>query len=220
MKVHDSLPALSDYLDSRWKEVLPSSAEYLDRLEKEIDFSGSVPAKHLVFKAFECDPNEVSVVIFGQDPYPNAEHAMGLAFSVNENIEKLPASLRNIFTELQDDIGGVKQINGELSHLTRQGVLLLNRGLSLDLRTKKVNPIWYQFTDEVAKVLSSKGAVGVFWGNQAQALAKYFPENRKIVSAHPSPLSAYKGFFGSKPFSSVNRILESQGKVPIEWKKK
>jgi uracil-DNA glycosylase len=161
MKVHDSLPALSDYLDSRWKEVLPSSAEYLDRLEKEIDFSGSVPAKHLVFKAFECDPNEVSVVIFGQDPYPNAEHAMGLAFSVNENIEKLPASLRNIFTELQDDIGGVKQINGELSHLTRQGVLLLNRGLSLDLRTKKVNPIWYQFTDEVAKVLSSKGAVGV-----------------------------------------------------------
>jgi len=161
----------------------------------------------------------VSVVIFGQDPYPNPEHAMGLAFSVNKNIQKLPASLRNIYAEIKSDVGGGEPLDGDLTYLSEQGVMLLNRGLTLELENKKVNPLWYQFTDEVAKVLGTMGVVGTFWGNQAQELVRYFPQNKRILSAHPSPLSAYRGFFGSKPFSKVNYILQSEGKKTINWTK-
>jgi uracil-DNA glycosylase len=219
MKVHDSLPALSEFLDPRWKALIPNANLLLDKLEEEIDFSKSVPSKDLIFKAFDCDPMGVSVVIFGQDPYPNAEHAMGLAFSVKKNIRKLPASLRNIYAEIKSDVGGGELLDGDLTYLSEQGVMLLNRGLTLELENKKVNPIWFQFTDEVAKVLGTMGVVGIFWGNQAQELVRYFPQNKRIVSAHPSPLSAYRGFFGSKPFSKVNYILQSEGKKTINWTK-
>jgi uracil-DNA glycosylase len=177
-----------------------------------------VPGKEVIFKAFNCDPKKVSVVIFGQDPYPNVEHAMGLAFSVSKDMKKIPASLRNIYTEMISDVGSAP-INGDLSFLSDQGVMLLNRGLTLDLKSKKVEPLWYQFTEEVAQVLGKLGAVGIFWGNQAQELAKYFPEKKRIISVHPSPLSAYKGFFGSKPFSAVNEILSSENKRIINWTK-
>jgi uracil-DNA glycosylase len=213
------LPALSQLLDHRWTELLPSTIDILEKLEKEIDFSKSVPSKDLIFRAFECDPKDISVVIFGQDPYPNDEHAMGVAFSVKRDVKKLPPSLRNIFTELNNDIGGTPPQNGDLTYLSSQGVMLLNRGLSLELASKKVHPLWYQFTDEVAQVLGSMGVVGIFWGNQAQELARFFPENKRIVGVHPSPLSAYRGFFGSKPFSAANKILLSENKKPIVWTK-
>jgi uracil-DNA glycosylase len=219
MKAHDSLPALSELLDPRWKELIPNANLLLAKLEEDIDFSKSLPSKDLIFKAFECDPKSVSVVIFGQDPYPNAEHAMGLAFSVKKNIRKLPASLRNIFTEIKSDIGGADPVDGDLAFLSEQGVMLLNRGLALELESKKVSPLWYQFTNEVAKILGTMGVIGIFWGNRAQELVEYFPANKRILSAHPSPLSAYKGFFGSKPFSKVNNILYSEGKKTIEWTK-
>jgi len=214
------LPALSQLLDLRWRELLPSTIPILAKLEKEIDFSNSVPSKDLIFRAFECDPRDVSVVIFGQDPYPNDDHAMGLAFSVKNDVEKLPPSLRNIFSELNDDIGGTPPQKGDLTYLSSQGVMLLNRGLTLDLRSKTSHLLWHQFTDEVAQVLAKLGAVGVFWGKQAQELARFFPENKRIVGVHPSPLSAYRGFFGSKPFSAVNKILQSENKKPIAWTKK
>jgi uracil-DNA glycosylase len=134
---------------------------------------------------------------------------MGLAFSVSKDVKKIPASLRNIYTEMVSDIGSAPT-NGDLSFLSDQGVMLLNRGLTLDLKSKKVEPLWYQFTEEVAQVLGKLSAVGIFWGNQAQELAKY---------VHPSPLSAYKGFFGSKPFSAVNEILSSENKRTINWTK-
>ena len=213
------MPALSQLLDLRWRELLPSTIPILAKLEKEIDFSNSVPSKDLIFRAFECDPRDVSVVIFGQDPYPNDDHAMGLAFSVKNDVEKLPPSLRNIFSELNDDIGGTPPQKGDLTYLSSQGVMLLNRGLTLDLRSKTSHLLWHQFTDEVAQVLAKLGAVGVFWGKQAQELAKFFPENKRIVGVHPSPLSAYRGFFGSKPFSAVNKILLSENKKPIAWTK-
>jgi len=219
MKVHDSLPALSEFLDPRWKALIPNADLLLAKLEEEIDFFKSVPSKDLIFKAFDCDPMGVSVVIFGQDPYPNTEHAMGLAFSVKKNIRKLPASLRNIYAEIKSDVGGGEPLDGDLTYLSEQGVMLLNRGLTLELENKKVNPIWFQFTDEVAKILGTMGVVGIFWGNRAQELVEYFPANKRILSAHPSPLSAYKGFFGSKPFSKVNNILQSDGKKTIEWTK-
>ena len=213
------MPALSELLDPRWKELIPNANALLSKLDEEIDFSKSLPSKDLIFKAFECDPKSVSVVIFGQDPYPNAEHAMGLAFSVKKNIRKLPASLRNIFAEIKSDIGGADPIDGDLAYLSEQGVMLLNRGLTLELESKRVSPLWYQFTNEVAKILGTMGVIGIFWGNRAQELVEYFPANKRILSAHPSPLSAYKGFFGSKPFSKVNNILYSEGKKPIEWTK-
>jgi uracil-DNA glycosylase len=178
-----------------------------------------VPQKNQIFKAFECDPNQVVVVIFGQDPYPNAHHAMGLAFSVNEDVKKLPSSLRNIFTELRSDIGFREIQNGDLSYLSQQGVMLLNRGLTLDLNSKKIHPLWYEFTVIVAQVLAKKGVVGIFWGKQAQELAEYFPENRRVLGVHPSPLSAYRGFFGSKPFSRTNEILKAENKKQIVWTK-
>ena len=213
------MPALSQLLELRWRELLPSTIPILAKLEKEIDFSNSVPSKDLIFRAFECDPRDVSVVIFGQDPYPNDDHAMGLAFSVKNDVEKLPPSLRNIFSELNDDIGGTPPQKGDLTYLSSQGVMLLNRGLTLDLRSKTSHLLWHQFTDEVAQVLAKLGAVGVFWGKQAQELARFFPENKRIVGVHPSPLSAYRGFFGSKPFSAVNKILQSENKKPIAWTK-
>jgi len=219
MKVHDSLPVLSDYLDIRWKQLLPTAVEILDKLQEDIDFSKSVPEKHLIFKAFECDPESVSVVIFGQDPYPNMQNAMGLAFSVRDSVHKIPASLRNIFSEIVNDVGGVAPVNGDLTYLQDQGVMLLNRGLTLNLETKRVNPLWFEFTNEVAKVLGAAGVVGIFWGNQAQELSKYFPEDKRIMSVHPSPLSAYRGFFGSKPFSATNKILQSENKKTIKWTK-
>jgi uracil-DNA glycosylase len=120
---------------------------------------------------------------------------------------------------MKNDVGGVDPVDGDLSHLSEQGVMLLNRGLSLDIESKKVNQLWYEFTNDVAKVLGAAGVVGIFWGNQAQELVKYFPENKRVVSVHPSPLSAYRGFFGSKPFSTVNNILLSEGKKAIKWKK-
>lgn len=218
MRAHDSLPALNQYLDPRWRDVFPSSMDLLEKLENKIDFSTCVPGKEVIFKAFNCDPKEVSVVIFGQDPYPNEEHAMGLAFSVSKDVKKIPASLRNIYTEMVSDIGSAPT-NGDLSFLSDQGVMLLNRGLTLDLKSKKVEPLWYQFTEEVAQVLGKLSAVGIFWGNQAQELAKYFPEKKRIINVHPSPLSAYKGFFGSKPFSAVNEILSSENKRTINWTK-
>lgn len=218
MKVLDSLPALESLIDKRWQSTLESGVEALRALDQDIDFNNSVPSKHLIFKAFECDPKDVSVVIFGQDPYPDRDHAMGLAFSVDASIKKLPASLKNIYLEMQSDVGGSPS-NGDLTYLSKQGVMLLNRGLTFDLRTKKVNPMWYQFTEHVARSIADLDAVGIFWGNQAKELSHFFKENRKVVGVHPSPLSAYRGFFGSKPFSRVNTLLQEQGKKPIEWTK-
>jgi uracil-DNA glycosylase len=213
------LPELKELLDPRWREIFKSSLHILDVLESEIDFSLIVPKKELIFKAFECDPAKVSVVIFGQDPYPSENHAMGLAFSVNENISKLPASLRNILIEMKEDVGFFTPQNGDLTYLKEQGVLLLNRGLTLNLKTKKVHPLWYEFTDQVARALAKMGVIGIFWGKSASELAKYFASDKKIVSVHPSPLSAYRGFFGSKPFSRTNALLAAQNKPIIEWKK-
>ena len=212
------MPALDSLLDHRWKDVLQSGIEVLKVLDTEIDFENCVPDKHLIFKAFECDPKAVSVVIFGQDPYPDRNHAVGLAFSVDSSIKKMPASLRNIYVEMQSDIGASPN-NGDLSYLSKQGVMLLNRGLTLDLKTKKAHPLWYQFTEHVAQSIAELDAVGIFWGNQAKELSHFFKDDRKVVGVHPSPLSAYRGFFGSKPFSKVNILLQEQGKKTIEWTK-
>jgi uracil-DNA glycosylase len=219
MKVIDSSPVLRDLLDVRWHTLLAPSLHVLDELDKVLDFKASVPAAEDIFRAFECEPTSIKVVIIGQDPYPNRDHAMGLSFSIPANVKKIPPSLKNIYTEMHSDVGGASPDNGDLRYLTDQGVMLLNRGLSITLPDKKVNSLWYEFTDLVAQVLAEQGVIGVFWGNQAQEIAHYFPKEKQILSVHPSPLSAYRGFFGSKPFSAVNRILESENKSLIKWTK-
>ena len=219
MKVIDSSPVLRDLLDVRWHTLLAPSLHVLDELDKVLDFKASVPATEDIFRAFECEPTSIKVVIVGQDPYPNRDHAMGLSFSIPKIVKKIPPSLKNIYTEMHNDVGGASPDNGDLRYLTDQGVMLLNRGLSITLPDKKVNSLWYEFTDLVAQVLAEQGVIGIFWGNQAQEIAHYFPKEKQILSVHPSPLSAYRGFFGSKPFSAVNRILKSENKPLIKWTK-
>jgi uracil-DNA glycosylase len=219
MKVIDSSPVLRELLDVRWHKLLEPSLHILDQLDLSLDFRTSVPAAENVLRAFECDPISVKVVIFGQDPYPNEDHAMGLAFSVPAKVKKIPASLKNIFAEMKSDVGGNAPSNGDLEYLAEQGVMLLNRGLTISLPDKKVNSLWYQFTEQVAHVLAELGVIGIFWGNHAQELSVNFSDDKKILGVHPSPLSAYRGFFGSKPFSTVNRILEAENKRSIEWTK-
>jgi len=219
MKVIDSSPVLRDLLDVRWHTLLAPSLHVLDELDKVLDFKASVPATEDIFRAFECEPTSIKVVIVGQDPYPNRDHAMGLSFSIPKIVKKIPPSLKNIYTEMHSDVGGASPDNGDLRYLTDQGVMLFNRGLSITLPDKKVNSLWYEFTDLVAQVLAEQGVIGIFWGNQAQEIAHYFPKEKQILSVHPSPLSAYRGFFGSKPFSAVNRILKSENKPLIKWTK-
>jgi uracil-DNA glycosylase len=219
MKVIDSSPVLRDLLDVRWHTLLAPSLHVLDELDKVLDFKASVPATKDIFKAFDCEPTSIKVVIVGQDPYPNRDHAMGLSFSIPPSVKKIPPSLKNIYIEMHNDVGGFSPDTGDLRYLADQGVMLLNRGLSITLPDKKVNSLWYEFTDLVAQVLAEQGVIGVFWGNQAQEIAHYFPKEKQILSVHPSPLSAYRGFFGSKPFSAVNRILKSENKSLIKWTK-
>jgi len=210
---------LRDLLDVRWHKLLEPSLHLLDQLDLSLDFTTTVPAAETVLKAFDCHPSSVKVVIFGQDPYPNKDHAMGLAFSVPSTVKRIPPSLRNIFTEIKNDVGGKTPNNGDLEFLAEQGVMLLNRGLTINLPDKKVNSLWYEFTEQVAQVLAELGVIGIFWGNHAQELSVHFSDDKKILGVHPSPLSAYRGFFGSKPFSTVNRILEAENKKSIKWTK-
>ena len=165
--------------------------------------------------------DDVKVVILGQDPYHEEGQANGLAFSVNNGV-KMPPSLKNIFKELQDDIGGELRTNPDLTDWAEQGVFLLNSSLTvIEGRPNSMADIWNTFTDSINKLLNSKEKpiIFVLWGKNARNKKKLIDTNKHFIieSAHPSPLSAYRGFFGSKPFSKVNEYLISTGQVPINW---
>ncbi|MCL7750968.1 uracil-DNA glycosylase [Guyparkeria hydrothermalis] len=176
------------------------------------------------FRAFNHTPlDQVRVVILGQDPYPTPGHANGLCFSVRPDVRPLPKSLLNIFKELADDLG-IQNRNGDLTHWADQGVLLLNAVLTVasGQAASHQGMGWEQLTDHAIRVLAEqpRPIVFVFWGAQAQKKAAHVhrPEHLVIKSPHPSPLSAYRGFFGSKPFSRINAFLESHGLEPIDWR--
>lgn len=175
-----------------------------------------------IYNAFKkTSYDDVKVVILGQDPYHEEGQANGLAFSVNNGV-KMPPSLKNIFKELQDDIGGELRTNPDLTDWAKQGVFLLNSSLTvIEGRPNSMADIWNTFTDSIIKLLNSKEKpiVFVLWGNNARNKKKLIDTNKHFIieSAHPSPLSAYRGFFGSKPFSKVNEYLISTGQVPIDW---
>lgn len=197
--------------------------DYFKDLEKHINQSESpvYPPVEARYKAYELTPYEaVKVVILGQDPYHQIHQAMGLSFSVYEGV-KLPPSLVNIYKELESDTG-INRLTGDLTGWAKQGVFLLNTLLSVEdskpLSHSKKG--WETFTDRTITLLSEREEpiIFVLWGKNAQEKKALIAAHHTILEApHPSPLSSYRGFFGSKPFSSINSILINSGKVPIDW---
>ena len=170
-------------------------------------------------RALSTPIESIRVVIIGQDPYPTPGHAHGLAFSVPSDVTPLPASLRNIFKELESDVGIPMSGNGDLSPWAEQGVLLLNRILTTESGYSLKHELlgWQVITNEIARTLGHKPVVAILWGKNAQELSHFFDPGLTITSAHPSPLSAYRGFFGSKPFSACNEILHRYKRPQIQW---
>jgi uracil-DNA glycosylase len=215
---------------SSWESELKSQYEspYMRELQsflKAERAKGKViyPMESEVFNAFIYTPlDKVKVVILGQDPYHGAGQAHGLAFSVKKGVA-IPPSLRNIYKELQNDLGIIPPQHGYLESWARQGVLLLNNVLTVEegKAASHHNKGWEQFTDSVIDVLNQKKEhlVFILWGSPAQKKARKVDGSRHhlITSVHPSPLSAHRGFFGTKPFSKTNDYLVSQNISPIDW---
>ena len=212
-----------------WDEILKGlfeSEKYLSIrkfLAKEYSEREIYPSMYDIFNAFKITPyKSVKAVILGQDPYHEPNQAHGLCFSVKEGV-KLPPSLVNIYKEIKSDIGITQPNSGNLTKWANEGILLLNT--TLTVRRGQANSHkdcgWTWFTDEVIKLLSKRAEPIVFilWGGNARSKKKYVtnPNHLVIESPHPSPLSAYNGFFGSKPFSKANAFLESKGIEPINW---
>ena len=219
-------------IHASWAAVLGNSFHkpYFEQLtafvrsEYQQHPQGVFPKGTQIFRAFDACPfDQLKVVILGQDPYPTPGHAHGLCFSCDEHVRPLPKSLQNIFKELEDDLQVPAPKTGDLNHWAEQGVLLLNAILTVrsGQPLSHANKGWEQFTDEVIETINREkmGVIFVLWGAPAQQKGRIIDEQKHIVlrAPHPSPLSAYRGFFGSKPFSTINRILIEHGKGPIKW---
>jgi uracil-DNA glycosylase len=182
-----------------------------------------LPFPKNIFNAFYVPLNDVKVLIVGQDPYPNMNHPIGLAFAVNKNVKPLPPSLVNIYKELKNDLGINNYEHGDLTNWTKQGVMLLNRVLTVrvGIPNSHKNKGWEKITETAIKILNNrdKPLVAILWGNNARTLKNIFtnPKIKIIESAHPSPLSAQYGFFGSEPFSKTNNFLLNNNLDPIDW---
>jgi len=202
-------------LPKSWHEFV--DLDLLAQISKNLT-SSFIPEQQSIFRALQISPDKVTVVIVGQDPYPNAKHAMGLAFSTPTGVAPLPKSLKNIFTELNNDLA-IDRSNGDLSDWASQGVLLLNRSLTVEpgKSDSHSNLGWQDFTEKIIQAAANNGALAILWGNEAQKVSNIFAATDVFKSAHPSPLSAYRGFFGSKPFSKVNKRLIEKGLTPIKW---
>lgn len=180
-----------------------------------------LPAGDLVLRAFQRPMADVRVLIVGQDPYPTPGHPIGLSFAVERDVWPLPRSLVNIYTELRDDLGIVPPRHGDLTSWADHGVLLLNRCLTV----RPGEPAshrgrgWEEVTECAIRALVSLPGprAAVLWGADARRLTPMLEPIPCVESAHPSPLSAYRGFFGSRPFSRANRLLEDQGGAPVDW---
>lgn len=202
-------------------EGLSFFKENLADIEKKLVGKKWFPGEDFVFSALEgIKPQDVKVIIIGQDPYPTPGHANGLAFSVNPGIS-LPRSLANIYKELRNDVGGEPK-NGDLSFWKEQGVLLLNTSLSVEPGKPASHSSfgWDKLIPQAVREAQKHGPVAfILWGRHAENAASHLVREGDFVikSAHPSPFSADRGFFGSRPFSKVNDWLSSRGKKPIKW---
>ena len=184
--------------------------------------NGYLPAGSDVLRAFTHPLPDVRVLIVGQDPYPTPGHPMGLSFSVQRDVRPIPRSLANIYRELRDDLGIEPVSHGDLSAWSRQGVMLLNRVLTVrpSASASHRGRGWEAITDHAIATLVARGAplVAILWGRDAQTLRSALGATPIIASAHPSPLSASGGFFGSRPFSRANALLREQGAEPVDWR--
>lgn len=221
---------MKQYLPADWHTLLadeiekPYFQELESFLEQERQQETIYPAEEDVFSALELTPyDQVNVLLLGQDPYHNENQAHGLSFSVRPKI-KLPPSLRNMYKELQSDLGYDIPNNGYLVPWAKQGVLMLNAVLTVRAHqpNSHKNKGWEKFTDTIIRKVNEKNSPVIFvlWGAYAQKKEKLIDLDRHIVikSAHPSPLSARRGFFGSRPFSTINKALSAAGKPEIDWR--
>lgn len=231
-----ALPRSVDALRERgliaadWAEALAAVPGLDDRLAGLSDFlqgeeaagRGHQPATDQIFAAFRRPLAQVRVLVVGQDPYPNPAHPIGLSFAVAADVRPLPPSLRNIYAELSTDLGIAPAPHGDLSGWAEAGVMLLNRVLTVSpgVANSHRGRGWEAITEAAIKVLVTRGGplVAVLWGAQAAQLTAWLGEVPTIASVHPSPLSARKGFFGSRPFSRANELLVTQGADPIDWR--
>lgn len=218
---------LSELMAPDWAEALAPVADQIAAmgqfLREEIAAGRSyLPAGENILRAFAEPMTDVRVLITGQDPYPTPGHPVGLSFSVAPDVRPLPRSLINIFTELEADLGIPAAASGDLTPWSQQGILLLNRvltvrpGVSASHRGKG----WEAVTEQAIRALVDRGTplVAILWGRDAQGLAPMLGDVPRIESVHPSPLSASRGFFGSKPFSRANEMLVAQGAAPVDWR--
>lgn len=218
---------LKDLVDPGWASALEPVADQVaamgDFLRAEVDSGrGYLPNGDQVLRAFTYPFDDVRVLIVGQDPYPTPGHPIGLSFAVDPQVRPLPRSLANIYRELHDDLGVPPVSHGDLTSWSENGVMLLNRVLTVrpGEAASHRKKGWEAVTDRAIDALVARGGplVAILWGRDAQSLAPRFGTVPTIESAHPSPLSASRGFFGSKPFSRVNDLLVQQGGQPVEWR--
>lgn len=218
---------LSELVDASWLPALEPQADTISAiggfLRGEIAAGhGYLPAGENVLRAFRTPLDAVRVLIVGQDPYPTPGHAVGLSFSVAPEVRPLPKSLANIFTEYRDDLGLPLPSTGDLSPWAARGVMLLNRVLTVrpGAPASHRGKGWEQVTEAAIRALAARGGplVAVLWGRDAQSLAPMLPDVPQIATVHPSPLSASRGFFGSRPFSRANAALVAQGADPVDWR--
>ncbi|GGT13297.1 uracil-DNA glycosylase [Streptomyces griseoviridis] len=218
---------LHELVEPGWAKALEPAAERVaamgDFLRAELAAGRTyLPAGPNVLRAFQQPFDDVRVLIVGQDPYPTPGMAIGLSFAVAPEVRRLPGSLINIFQELQSDLGLPRPSNGDLTPWTRQGVLLLNRALT----TRPNSPGshrdkgWEEVTEQAIRALAErdKPLVSVLWGRDARNLRPHLDRYPVIESAHPSPRSADRGFFGSRPFSRTNDFLARQDAEPVDWR--
>jgi uracil-DNA glycosylase len=218
---------LSELVDASWLPALEPQADTIAAvgafLRAEIAAGrGYLPAGENVLRAFRTPLDAVRVLIVGQDPYPTPGHAVGLSFSVAPEVRPLPKSLANIFTEYVDDLGLPYPSTGDLSPWAAKGVMLLNRVLTVQpgAPASHRGKGWEQVTEAAIAALATRGGplVAVLWGRDAQSLAPMLGDVPQVASVHPSPLSASRGFFGSRPFSRANAALTAQGGEPVDWR--
>ncbi|MEC4021075.1 uracil-DNA glycosylase [Streptomyces sp. H27-D2] len=218
---------LNEIVEAGWAKALEPVAGQVaamgDFLRAEIAAGRTyLPAGAHVLRAFQQPFDEVRVLIVGQDPYPTPGHAVGLSFSVAPEVRPLPGSLLNIFQELRSDLGLSPPSNGDLTPWTRQGVLLLNKALTTAPRKPAAHrgKGWEEVTEQAIRALAARNRplVSVLWGRDARNLRPLLGDYPAVESSHPSPMSADRGFFGSRPFSRVNDLLARQSAPPVDWR--
>ncbi len=224
-----SLAELADdgLIDAGWARALepvaPDVAALGERLRAEVaEGRRYLPAGDDVLRAFRRPLADVRVLIVGQDPYPTPGHPIGLSFAVDRHVRPLPRSLTNIYRELADDLGIPPASHGDLSAWSDQGVMLLNRVLTVTPGEPGSHRGWgwEKVTEHAIRTLVDRGGalVAILWGRDAASLRPLLGDTPIIASAHPSPLSASRGFFGSRPFSRANDLLRDQGAAPVDWR--